>query len=66
MEPSRTVEVSNEEIDWLKLCDSLEELAWRKREEGRSRAPEGEEFEKLMAERIRAAVHEAQREDTPE
>lgn len=67
-EPGRVIEVSNEEIDWLKLCDSLEELAQRKREEGRSRAPHGEEFEQLMAERIREAVREAQRgeEDTPE
>lgn len=67
-EPNRTIEVSNEEIDWLKLCDSLEELALRKREEGRGRAPSGEEFEQQMADRIREAVREAQRgeEGTPD
>lgn len=66
--PSRTITVANEEIDWLKLCDSLEELALRKRQEGRGRTPRGEEFEQLMADRIRETVREAQRsgEDAPD
>jgi hypothetical protein len=64
----RTIMVANEGIDWLRICDSLEELASRKRQEGRGRAPQGEEFEQLMAERIRETVREAQRsdEDTPD